>query len=86
MGNGLGAFSLPNMEDSRERRRHFLRSVVAMLTYSFEVLSTHLTLTVWTVERRTTRLYDSSDGGITTIGQARIPFPAVDMERVAEVT
>ena len=86
MGNGSGAFSVPNMEDSRERRRHFLRSVVAMLTYSFEVLSTHLTLTVWTVERRTARLYDSSDGGITTIGQARIPFPAVDMERVAEVT
>ena len=86
MGNGLGAFSLPNMEDSRERRRHFLRSVVAMLTYSFEVLSTHLTLTVWTVERRTARLYDSSDDGITTIGQARISFPAVDLERVAEIT
>ena len=86
MGNGLGAFSLPNMEDSRERRRHFLRSVVAMLTYSFEVLSTHLTLTVWTVERRTARLYDSSDGGSTIIGQARISFLAVDMERVAEVT
>ncbi len=86
MGNGSGAFSVPNMDDSRERRRHFLRSVVAMLTYSFEVLSTHLTLTVWTVERRTARLYDSSDGGITTLGQARIPLPAVDLERVAEVT
>ena len=86
MGNGSGAFSVPNMEDSRERRRHFLRSVVAMITYSFEVLSTHLTLTVWTVERRTARLYDSSNDGITTIGQARISFPAVDLERVAEVT
>ena len=86
MGNGSGAFSVPNMDVSRERRRHFLRSVVAMLTYSFEVLSTHLTLTVWTVERRTARLYDSSNDGITTIGQASISFLAVDMERVAEVT
>ena len=85
MGNGSGAFSVPNMEDSRERRRHFLRSVVAMLTYSFEVLSTHLALAAWTVERRAARLYDSSDAGITTIGQARIPFPAVDLERVAEI-
>ena len=85
MGNGSGAFSVPNMDDSRERWRHFLRSVVAMPVYSFEVLSTHLTLTVWTVERRTARLYDSSDGGITTLGQTRIPFPAVDLERVAEI-
>ena len=86
MGNGSGAFSVPNMDDSRERRRHLLRSVVAMPVRSFEVLSTHLTLAAWTVERRATRLHDSPDDGTTTIGQARISFPAVDLERVAEIT
>ena len=85
MGNGSGAFSVPNMDDSRERRRHFLRSVVAMPVYSFEVLSTHLTLAAWTIERRAARLHDSPDGGITTLGQAGIPFPAVNLERVAKV-
>nr|AIF09279.1 hypothetical protein [uncultured marine group II/III euryarchaeote KM3_35_G08] len=42
IGNGSGAFAEPNMDDSRERRFHFLRFVVAIAPCSFEALSTHL--------------------------------------------
>ena len=43
IGNGSGAFAEPNIELSRVRRFHFLRFGVAMVSCSFEALSTHLT-------------------------------------------